>query len=838
MRASTKPEPALTFSSALEGLSLWLSTTSLLAVALLCADIFDPLRAVAGGLFLTLLVWVYRPISKAAKESSNGDSRHTVAVLALMALALFFRADPYLWVGGGQDQGVYVSMASHYANTGSPFITDTARNSLNAELTEKYDRSNIIVFDEADFKADKYEGRFLPGIYVKNVEESEYVFQFYPVHPLWMAIFGKTFGEFAYTYSLPFFGVLSILFLYCILREITNHSVISLLGAGLLCLNPAHTFFSKFPTSEVVSITFFLAGIYFLLRGCSVAAKARERLYFLGLSLFSLASMFFTHINGFMFIPFLIFGYCYNEIFGDVSKQKSLLRIYLLAVASSYGLSVLYGLNFSYPYASAIYDKSFSSLLGDNWRQYLPALLLISAAICGVCFWINAAARPNLHRRVSLILNSVFAYVPFVVLATILLSSYLIYLLAAGTPPGDEIRFTHRWPGISGTGWNATSHWAMYVFVTHLSPGVAGFLLLCTLQAWRDADVRIKFFGLGATMFFMYIALLKWFVPFQYYFVRYQLAQLLPLSLAVGTLLFHRVIVGTHSTSKKLFATILLVSAVPYSLAITAKQVGFEEQAGLLQTLKSIEAEAGEGSFVLISTPVVDSYGAVLSYPYAGELRTSLMFHTSLKLMNVAQEDKNLFADFLCAEGYSPSEMSAQKLSLSAKQFEIFAPRYARMPSVLLKEDRVAASPLFVERLDCETIRTKRLIETGIVYEKGVKPYAAVKGLSPSADFSDENVTFDFREAIPARNRLMVKTLGYTPQEVKEDPKFVQVRADGEVLDCGWNVDWNLYCDLSGRSSVSNLTFDFQLWQPVQYGINLDTNFYGLDIKSVQMTKD
>ena len=74
--------------------------------------------------------------------------------------------------------------------------------------------------------------------------------------------------------------------------------------------------------------------------------------------------MFFTHINGFMFIPFIVFGFCYNEILGDSSQIKRALRFYLLAVVTAYGLSVLYGFHFSYPYSSAIYEKSFSPLLG------------------------------------------------------------------------------------------------------------------------------------------------------------------------------------------------------------------------------------------------------------------------------------------------------------------------------------------------------------------------------------------------------------------------------------------------------------------------------------------
>ena len=86
-------------------------------------------------------------------------------------------------------------MASHYAEAGSPFITDAARETLSAELAEKYDHNNIIVLEGAEFVVGEYEGKFLIGVYVKSIEQSQYVFQFYPVHPLWMAIVGTAFGS-------------------------------------------------------------------------------------------------------------------------------------------------------------------------------------------------------------------------------------------------------------------------------------------------------------------------------------------------------------------------------------------------------------------------------------------------------------------------------------------------------------------------------------------------------------------------------------------------------------------------------------------------------------------
>jgi len=59
-------------------------------------------------------------------------------LLIILLAALIFRVGPYLYLPGGQDQGLYVSMSATYEKKGSTFITDKVREKAIELGLEKY----------------------------------------------------------------------------------------------------------------------------------------------------------------------------------------------------------------------------------------------------------------------------------------------------------------------------------------------------------------------------------------------------------------------------------------------------------------------------------------------------------------------------------------------------------------------------------------------------------------------------------------------------------------------------------------------------------------------------
>jgi hypothetical protein len=230
---------------------LLIACVSYVSILLLVFNTFNALYAVLLGLALACPFWKLFNL-----DISFHIPKMPYALITILLIALFFRFQPYLYVPGGQDQGVYVNMSAVYGKTGSTFIIDQVREKAIASgLREWYDSANQRSWQL--HKKGKYEGHHLPGVYISDSGKSQYVFQFYPLHPLWMAIVGKLFGTENRVYSLVFFSLLSIAAFYFLALELSGGNRISaVIVSLLLALNPLHSFFSKFPVTEVVWLSF------------------------------------------------------------------------------------------------------------------------------------------------------------------------------------------------------------------------------------------------------------------------------------------------------------------------------------------------------------------------------------------------------------------------------------------------------------------------------------------------------------------------------------------------------------------------------------------------------
>ena len=99
--------------AAFDFLVLAILSVSFCSIVLLIFDSFDSSVAVFCGLFLATVVYLYLT-DCLGFSFLHYDTKTLLVLLAIIFLALIFRATPFPWVHGGQDQGVYVSMSSHF----------------------------------------------------------------------------------------------------------------------------------------------------------------------------------------------------------------------------------------------------------------------------------------------------------------------------------------------------------------------------------------------------------------------------------------------------------------------------------------------------------------------------------------------------------------------------------------------------------------------------------------------------------------------------------------------------------------------------------------------------
>jgi hypothetical protein len=563
---------------------------SFTSIALLVFNTFHPYSAAISGILLAGTTVKFLSL-----KIEWRPHRVPVVLLVIFLVALFFRAQPYLYVPGGQDQGVYVTMSATYEKKGSTFIKDEVRKkAVELGLQKYYDRFSQS-FRRKVVKGE-YEGQHLPGIYIKDLSKSLYVYQFYPLHPLWMALVGKFFGDSNRVYSLVFFSLLSIVGCYLLCLKLTEgNQLAAALVAILLALNPLHAFFSKFPVTEIVALAFSCLGFLYLIKYYQEAKKGQSKHFYLTLSAGLFACMFFTRISGFIYMPFFYLFAVITILFerdGSIRKQ---LILYFISIFILYAISVVYGMNYSYPYSHDIYRGSFKHFFRNDWEIKLSWLIVAAISVLPVLWLLkDRIAKIDFHFKINL---GVLAHC--ILLLVIIMACYKAYSLAF-----TDKFVSDGWIGgrfkMAGMGWKSLPHSNVFAVMLYLSP--LGFLLFLYAQFHsilkQNNNVIWMAFTIFLAMFWYVGTVMRFTTPYHFYFSRYFLSEIVPFSLLSIAIVLGDLV----NTSKRLRIISITLSALIaiYFGYFTVQQFSKRSADGAYTSLKQIQSHLRKNDLLLI----------------------------------------------------------------------------------------------------------------------------------------------------------------------------------------------------------------------------------------------
>ena len=144
------------------------------------------------------------------------------------------------------------------------------------------------------------------------------------------------------------FGSISVIFLYLIVAQLTKEKKLALISAFLLAISPWHFFLSRIALEANLALSFFLIGLYLLIKGLDKPFFLIPSSFIFGLSIFTynsarifvplfLVSLIFLYkkkmklnlssvTSGLIFIAFLLAGF-YLAVFQDSSARYYWVRI-------------------------------------------------------------------------------------------------------------------------------------------------------------------------------------------------------------------------------------------------------------------------------------------------------------------------------------------------------------------------------------------------------------------------------------------------------------------------------------------------------------------------------
>ncbi|MCX7041185.1 MAG: hypothetical protein NT117_00550 [Gammaproteobacteria bacterium] len=575
----------------LERLVVFLLSASFAGVALAVAGFFlAPLvLAIAGS-----CTWAYHVLVPDTQSQAPTGSRLPY-IVPILLVALCFRLAPFDYVIGGQDQGLYTNIAAELVRTHDIAVVDPEIQRLAGSTAL------------ANYRHDNYIDPFLPGVYTSTDGKDELTFQFYHLFPVWLALFAGLFGASAATYGLTFLSLVSIIFFHRLATQLTGNPRLGAIAGLLLALNPLHAFFSRFPVTEIPTLAFSLIG-FTLVAVYSGSRPEERRVRWLWLSALSFGCLFLTRISGFMYLP-IVFALGTIPLVLDEDRERALgLARWARATVALYLASVAYGLVWSRPYSLTIYDDSFSRLGGRDWPTIMAALLVFAALV-----WSSAWLRPggSVGRMLAWGASRLSRWMGLALLLVLAAGCYRVHDFAFSDAYAGVSPFS-MFPGTAGQGWPSVAYSSLVAAAMYLCPLLfVAYLWLAQLR-WNAIGSFFVFFVLCVTA---YVAVLNWYMPYQPYYGRYLVSELLPYCL-----LF--VVCGlgwiTHPAGRRLLSASLAVAGL-YFFVLSAGQVGKLENEFARDSIARLANVADDGDLILL-----DDAGSEKFSPR--EVKTTLVY--------------------------------------------------------------------------------------------------------------------------------------------------------------------------------------------------------------------
>lgn len=542
-----------------ELLWLFLSILAISSIALLCFDSFKSIYALGISLALTILflsIFKFKILIK--------DKRFNWIILLILLLAFVIRISPWIYLEGGQDQGVYVAMSSQYEETRGFRFKDHVQSYLSEEAFEKYQKDRA----------------WEVGGLGREKANDDFIFLFYPAHPALMSITSTLLGKTNITYELTLFSILSIAAVYLLSTAIFKKKTVGYISAGLLALSPLHLYFSRFPVTEVIALAISISVLYFLLKG----HRTKEWIYFF-LSFLLINFFFYLRMTWIISAPFYVLTIISVLTFVKDLKLKNLWIWFGISLLVAYLISSL----FYYVYIPGLYKHFYYDIfdyIPENiYFFFISSIpLIVYLLVCPLKKYTKTVLTFLYNRRNILIV------IFFVVLAY-----FTIYHLhrVAFTEKFLGTSFDYFW-GMANRGWFVVKDMPATSIILHLSPfGVLAYLISIK-RLNTPQKVLLTFFMF---LFLGFNIIKTRFTPYQFYYARYQLSEIIPIIyIFVSALAVH------WWNTKRVFFYILILPIFIYNIFFSAFQ--FQGYVGTSpKFFQTIQQEVGKESVVIYYNP-------------------------------------------------------------------------------------------------------------------------------------------------------------------------------------------------------------------------------------------
>jgi hypothetical protein len=545
--------------------------------------------AIVGSFaFCAVVAWVLARLPNGARETSARPSGWDLGVLGIVVGAFALYAHPAEYVLKDRDPGVYTVAATKLARTGELLTRDPLVGAVTS-------------FHQFEYGAKH------PGFYIHG--NDLVVPQFFPGSFAWMGFGNLVGGVWGGLYVVPIFGALAIGMAFMLGRELFGRWA-GLVGAALLAVGYTQVWWARYPSSEVITQFFILAGLWLaarFVRGGGAGTGVLAGALLGGAMLVRVDAVLATLV-----VPLLI---GHHALLGGPLKRWSSICAPLLLLG---GATTLYALTIGERYLDLIYDLH----VPDQALQFAPHFMGTTLLVAGVLWALRRRWSEKLRRLLTLYGQSAAFLTALSILGLALWAYFVLPEPWEGLP--------EFWGGTAGprAEFHAYDRQVAVRMVWFLTPavavlGMAGFVA----AAYRLDEARAFFLGAVLAFGVAYVALpnvapdLPWatrrFVPI----VFPGLCILAGYAAAESGRALRRVWgmrVGV------ICAVTLVVLALAWSVRVAWPIYGVRELAGAVEGFERLEEAIPDSPRVVYVELPADDYAATLDYLYG---RPILAYH-------------------------------------------------------------------------------------------------------------------------------------------------------------------------------------------------------------------
>lgn len=528
-------------------LALFLGVVGSVSSAAIFFSHFYPTPVIFVSLAITLSVLIVTGKTRSNFSKQRRPISETLLLVVSGAIALLFRWGPYRFEQGGQDQGLYVNMATTLSRWGSVRFPDVFRQSLDSSAQAIYDQTRLASY------------------YLIDSSKSLMTIEFYPLHPALMALAQSVFGGLG-SISLTVISLLGVLGAWHLALEIDGRRQVANLFVLLFSVNPALVFFAKFPVSESVALTFVIFGMLYFIRFVRSSQKREQSFYFL-ISILSFNSLFYVRWQFLLYIPFFSSVAICSMALPKYREYRNRIVLFVAAVFILFAISMVYYMK-KQPELYTPVRNSLVDMLPSTSGRYLLVGAIIACASGITSYYLLKIRRltlPVAARRIFTI-EQLGPYSLILVLVLTIPSVLSLYAGESMYPWGYRVPAeVDSWV----IRYHAGYRLALFACPVLFATGIIGNLK----RPARNRATGILYFF--AAICFAGI-LLRPFVPYLYYYGRYLIVDLLPafMLLAVITLVSW---MKSRHRAIRIASISFAVSAVAYSLIFTGVLFGRHE---------------------------------------------------------------------------------------------------------------------------------------------------------------------------------------------------------------------------------------------------------------------